>query len=154
MAFLESLLTSYEIEVPPESTPESQLSTLPVQRNHKEDEGAKEGARDSHRTLSDLSEHTFNRELTDAIQFEKSVETLLGMNEIGNFQQAFTDVTDLFQSTAESCAPNYDFNLGDDGSRTTMPNASHTTTQEYDNLPTQSNASASTPYCKSMKQHT
>lgn len=118
VAFLENLLRSHSIEVPPDTTVEAaNLSALPASN---ENERSQDDGGVNYTTLPNFNEHAFmaglNPELTNAIQFEKSMEGLFGMNDIGNFYTDYTDVTNIFQSPQTSSHPFY----GDDqaGNRT------------------------------------
>ena len=109
MVFLENLLRSHGIEVPPDTTVEAaNLSALPASN---ENERSQDDGGVNYTALPNFNEHAFmgglNPELTNAIQFEKSMEGLFGMNEIGNFHTDYTDVANIFQSPQNSSNPFY-----------------------------------------------
>ncbi|KFY74649.1 hypothetical protein V499_05312 [Pseudogymnoascus sp. VKM F-103] len=115
VVFLENLLRSHGIEVPPDTSVEAgNLSAPPVSHEYErnQDDGGVNYA-----ALPNFNEHAFmaelNPELTNAIQFEKSVEGLFGMNEIGDFHADYTDVTNIFQSPQNPGHPFYRFNQAD-----------------------------------------
>ncbi|KFY09392.1 hypothetical protein V491_08223 [Pseudogymnoascus sp. VKM F-3775] len=112
VAFLENLLRSHGIEVPLDNTVEAANLIAPPPSNEKrrsQDDGVM-----NHAPLPNFNEHTFmaelNPELTNAIQFEKSMEGLFGMNEIGDFHTEYTDAPNIFQSPQNSRHSFYGFN--------------------------------------------
>ncbi|KFY66105.1 hypothetical protein V496_02197 [Pseudogymnoascus sp. VKM F-4515 (FW-2607)] len=85
--------------------------------------------------LPNFNEHAFmaelNPELTNAIQFEKSMEGLFGMNDIGDFHTDYTDVTNIFQSPQNPSHPFYGVNQA--GNRT-LGQGEQLATGEYDDI--------------------
>ncbi|KFY97712.1 hypothetical protein V498_01908 [Pseudogymnoascus sp. VKM F-4517 (FW-2822)] len=123
VVFLENLLRSHGIEVPPDTAVEgANLSALPA-------------SNENERALPNFNEHAFmaelNPELTNAIQFEKSMEGLFGMNDIGDFHTDYTDVTNIFQSPQNPSHPFYGVNQA--GNRT-LGQGEQLATGEYDDI--------------------
>lgn len=118
VVFLENLLRSHGIEVPPDTAVEgANLSALPASN---ENERSQDDNGVNYTALPSFNEHAFmaelNPELTNAIQFEKSIEGLFGMNDIGDFHTDYTDVTNIFQSPQNPSHPFYGDNQA--GNRT------------------------------------
>lgn len=112
VAFLEHLLRSHGIEVPLDNTVEAANLIAPPRSN--ENRRSQDDGVVNHAPLPNFNEHTFmaelNPELTNAIQFEKSMEGLFGMNEIGDFHTDYSDAPNIFQSPQNSGHSFYGFN--------------------------------------------
>lgn len=133
VVFLENLLRSHGIEVPPDTAVEgANLSALPASN---ENERGQDDNGVNYTALPNFNEHAFmaelNPELTNAIQFEKSMEGLFGMNDIGDFHTDYTDVTNIFQSPQNPSHPFYGVNQA--GNRT-LGQGEQLATGEYDDI--------------------
>jgi hypothetical protein len=99
--------------VPPETTIEGQAILNTATTNQNTDDsihGSKDGTADNQAPLPDFNQHTFDAELTNAIEFEKSVQSLFSMNELGTFGAGYDDMSNLFNSPSAQLSHTQDFN--------------------------------------------